>query len=98
MAEDAPGEEGAETPWRRRVAGLLVLFVTTRAALVAIGLVSRHLVPGPVVHPRPLDVGPSFSSFSFLDLWGQWDTSWYLSIAMYGYKPEPLVGGLANYG
>ncbi len=96
--ETPPPRERAERPWRREVAALVVLFVLTRAALTAIALVSRDLVPGPVGHPRPLGIGPSFSSFSFLDIWGQWDSSWYLSIARYGYKPGLLEGALANYG
>ncbi|MFL5911738.1 MAG: hypothetical protein ACJ768_14335 [Gaiellaceae bacterium] len=86
-----------ERPRQRDGMELVVLFLVTRFALVAIGLASRALMPGPVAHPRPLGVGPSFSSLPFLDLWGQWDTSWYLSIAKYGYKPVPLEGALANY-
>ena len=90
--------ERVPRPWRREAVELLVLFLVTRAVLVAIGLVSRELFSGPVLRPRPLGVGPSFSSFSFLDIWGQWDSSWYLSIAEYGYKPGLLEGALANYG
>ena len=97
-APQASQGERIESPWRRDVVGLVILFAVTRAVLVAIGLVSRELVPGPVVHPAPLGVGPSFSSLPFLDLWGEWDTSWYLSIAQHGYKPVPLEGALANYG
>ena len=99
-----PVREGAAPPapeerqWGREVVGVVVLFVATRLVLTAIGLVSRELVPGPVVHPRPLAVGPTFSSYAFLDIWGEWDTSWYLSIARYGYQPMPLDGALANYG
>ncbi|HEX2273994.1 MAG TPA: hypothetical protein VHG90_08990, partial [Acidimicrobiales bacterium] len=96
--EARPEPARAERPHQRDGVDLVVLFLVTRVALVAIGLASRALLPGPVVHPRPLGVGPSFSSFSFLDLWGQWDTSWYLSIAEHGYRPEPLEGALANYG
>ena len=97
-SEVPPEREPVEQPWRREVAGLVVLFVVTRVVLTVIGLVSRELVPGPVLRPRPLGVGPSFSSFAFLDLWGEWDSSWYLGIAQYGYKPYPLDGALANYG
>ena len=92
-----PDAEREEPPWRQEAVGLIVVFVATRLALIAIGLVSRELWPGPVVRPRPLGVGPSFSSLAFLDLWAEWDSSWYLSIAEHGYKPEPLVGALANY-
>ena len=77
--------------------GLLLVFVATRVVLVVIGLVSRDLTPGPVVHPQPLGIATSYSSVPFLDLWGQWDTSWYLSIAQDGYKSFPLQGPFPNY-
>ncbi len=79
------------------MAGLVIAFVMTRAVLIVIGLISRDLTPGPVVHPQPLGVGSSYSSLPFLDLWGQWDTSWYLSIAEHGYKSFPLQGPFPNY-
>lgn len=97
----APGDDegtGPEhPPWRHEVLRLALLFVFTRVALTVIGLVSRALVPGPVYRPRPLGVGPSFSRFEFLDLWGAWDSSWYVSIARVGYQAEPLDGPFANY-
>lgn len=97
LAEAAPEREGAAPPWQRELLGLVALFVLTRSALVIVGLVSRDLVPGPVVHPQPLGIGLPYSSHGFLDLWGQWDTSWYLSIAEDGYKSVPLQGPFANY-
>ena len=98
LTDARPASERVRRPWHREALDLAVLFLVTRAVLVAIGLVSRELFSGPVLRPRPLGVGPTFSSFSFLDIWGQWDSSWYLSIAEYGYKPGLLEGGLANYG
>jgi hypothetical protein len=97
VIEVRPELDRVERPGPRDGMDLVVLFLVTRVVLIAIGLVSRELVPGPVAHPRPLGVGPSYSSIPFLDLWGQWDSSWYLSIAKYGYRPEPLEGALANY-
>jgi hypothetical protein len=97
LAEAAPQRGRVAQPWRRELLGLVVLFVVTRSALVGVGLFSRDLVPGPVVHPQPLGIGTSYSSHAFLDLWGQWDTSWYLSIAEDGYKSVPLQGPFANY-
>lgn len=96
-AEARAEPDGAARPGQQDAVGLVVLFVATRLVLVVIGLVSREVVAGPVVHPQPLGVGPSFSSVSFLDLWGQWDSAWYLSIAEDGYKAEPLQGPFANY-
>lgn len=83
--------------FRRELLDLAILFVVTRLVLVAIGLFARDIVPGPVVHPQPLGLGKLYSRFPFLDLWGQWDTSWYLSIAVHGYRPGALFGPFANY-
>ena len=95
--EPPPKRERREQPWRRDVLVLLALFAATRVVLTIIGLVARDVVPGPVVHPQPLGIGTSYSSFSFLDLWGQWDSSWYLSIAEDGYRAVPLQGPFPNY-
>jgi hypothetical protein len=95
--EALPEHEPPPRRWQWDVAGLVALFMGTRIILTVIGLVSRELVPGPAMHPAPLGIGPSYSSFSVLDRWGQWDTSWYLSIAEHGYRPVPLEGALANY-
>jgi hypothetical protein len=97
MHEPVPEHQRVEQPWRRDAMGLVALFVATRAALIVIGLVSRGMTPGPVVHPQPLGIGLSYSSVPALDLWGQWDSSWYLSIAEDGYQPVPLQGPFANY-
>jgi hypothetical protein len=96
-AQDGDGPERQHPPWRQEAARLALLLVLSRLTLTAIGLVSRALEPGPVYRPMPLGVGPSFSRFRFLDLWGAWDSSWYISIAQVGYRPEPLDGPFANY-
>lgn len=84
-------------PWRQEAARLALLFVITRLTLTAIGLVSRALVPGKVSRFMPVGVGPEFSTLPFLDLWGEWDSAWYVSVAEDGYQPEPLFGAFANY-
>lgn len=98
VGHPVPADEGVSQPPRRDGARLLTLFVVTRVTLTVIGLVSRELVPGPVLRPRPVGVGATFSSFSFLDVWGEWDSSWYLSIARDGYRAVPIEGTGANYG
>jgi hypothetical protein len=95
--EDPRAGEAEHPPWRPEAARLAVLFVATRILLTAIGLVSRELVPGRPYRPMPLGVAPEFSRFPFLDLWGAWDSSWYVSIAQIGYRPEALDGPFANY-
>ncbi len=95
--ETSPDPSSVEWRWRREAVALVVLFVVTRVVLGVIGLVSREVVAGPVVHPQPLGVGPSFSSVPFLDVWGEWDSAWYLSVAEDGYKSAPLQGPFPNY-
>lgn len=96
-AADRRPTEHDRPPWPREAMRLAVLFVVTRITLTAIGLASRELVPGGPHRPMPLGVAPLFSRFPFLDLWGAWDSSWYISIAEVGYRPEPLDGPFANY-
>ena len=86
-----------EPSWAHEASRVAILFVITRITLTVIGLVSRALVPGPVFRPMPLGAGPVFSRFSFLDVWGAWDSSWYISIAQVGYQPDLLEGPFANY-
>ena len=89
--------ERSDRDWRHKLGALLVIFVVTRAVLTVVGLVSRELVPGPVWRPMPLGVAPLYSRFPFLDVWGAWDSSWYVSIARAGYQPYAMEGGFANY-
>lgn len=72
--------------WRRVVAPLLV----TRIALLMVGWFSQHLpinlnYPGTTAVARGWDTVP----FRLLDIWGRWDTSWYIGIVQRGY----VVGG-----
>lgn len=104
-APTRPGSTGGEEPltepdrppWQQEARRLAVVLVVSRIILTVIGLVSRELVPGHPYRPMPLGVGPLFSRFPFLDLWGAWDSSWYVSIAEVGYRPEPLDGPFTNY-
>lgn len=98
VAEEARPESAAsEAPWRRDATVLVLVFLASRVVLATVGVVYRAMAPGPVWRPGPLGVGPTFSRFPFLDVWGAWDSSWYLSIAQYGYQPGPLENHHANY-
>lgn len=94
---DDDGTATGWPPWRLEAGRLVLLFLVTRLTLTAIGLVSRALVPGPVQRFMPVGVGTEFSTLPFLDLWGEWDSAWYLSVAQDGYQAEPLFGQYANY-
>jgi hypothetical protein len=72
---------------------ILALLVGSRLVLGTIGLVSRQLLDP--IHPRPAEW--SFSVRPSLDLWGVWDTGWYVGIADGGYAAAPGPSGQANY-
>ena len=76
---------------------ILLLFVVTRILLTIIGVSSRILL-------KPF-LGSyyvwNYSKSLFLDIWGVWDTGWYLEVANTGYSAlvhsrGPVVGQ-ANY-
>jgi hypothetical protein len=68
-------------------------YFPSRVFLTLVGLSSQHLL-----HRVP---GGRFSAHAWLNLWGQWDTGWYLSIAERGYSKftsgAPGSVGQANY-
>lgn len=72
---------------------ILALFLTTRVALTIIGVFSRILLGRTTgfrfewQHPQAL----------WLDIWGQWDTGWYLDIAQNWYSSTPRYEQLHNY-
>jgi len=75
------------------VARLACLFVASRAALLAVGLLSTALLPsgigmqpGNLVWHRP--ASPA------LEIWARWDAEWYLLIADKGYDVGDELAGL----
>ena len=73
---------------------ILLLFLTTRFVLSVVGVASRRWLA-----PR---LGSYHASWVFvknmwLDLWGVWDSAWYINVALHGY-PAQLVAGESNYG
>ncbi|HXF62153.1 MAG TPA: mannosyltransferase family protein [Caldilineaceae bacterium] len=77
-------------PWLWR--HILLPLLATRMALLATGWLAREfpiwpLYPVMVVHER----GWLFSPYRLLDIWGRWDSSWYMDIALNGYS---LLGDL----
>jgi hypothetical protein len=62
----------------------LLLFITTRLALTLIGVMARiSLEP---YHGKYYVW--SFSPRLWLDIWGVWDTGWYVNIATNGYSSQ----------
>jgi hypothetical protein len=77
--------------WRRNRRWLwhdiAVPLVLTRFALLLTGWFSQYLAPS-LNYPLGDAVarGWQFSPHRLLDIWGRWDSGWYLSIAQHGYQ------------
>lgn len=56
------------------------LFLSTRLVLVAIGLIAYRTVPA------GLGKSATLSNYAWLDMWGVWDSFWYIDIAQNGYS------------
>jgi hypothetical protein len=76
---------------------ILVLFVVTRVALTIIGVLARDALT-PFIAPSAVQVGAwltpnhrDFSQIRALDIWGVWDTRWYVEVARHGYSLQPVV-------
>ncbi len=64
---------------------MLVLFISTRLVLTVIGVISRLLIKPILGYPLT-----TYSPNLLLDLWGVWDTRWYLDIARNGYSTRVI--------
>ena len=76
---------------------ILVLFVISRIFLTLIGIISDHELsqaPGRIHTAKE-------SPMIALDVWGTWDSGWYLGISQHGYNPRrstsELTYGQASY-
>lgn len=71
----------------------ILYFLASRAVLTIIGVLSASRIHRRTegrlewIHP----------SQKWLDIWGQWDTGWYLDIAKNWYAAEPHFQGYCNY-
>lgn len=60
---------------------ILLIFFSTRVVLNIIGVLSRNLIPQEYSYKSN-----SMPPLSWLDVWGAWDTGWYLDISQNGYS------------
>lgn len=74
---------------------LFLLFLSTRIILTFIGVQSRIILEP--YHGK--EYVWIYSDKLWLDIWGVWDTGWYLGIAANGYSaiPDALLNNQANY-
>lgn len=85
-------------PFSTKIIYILSLFFVTRIALTIIGVLSRKILE-PFHGSKYVWV---YSKHLWLDIWGVWDTGWYLDIASNWYSTNLRSGeavlNQANYG
>jgi hypothetical protein len=89
---ELPARQGGATAVAPTWLQLAALLVATRLALTAIGVCARSVILNAEHQAH------SFTGNAWLDLWGQWDTGWLVSIARGGYSANLTAHGSANYG
>lgn len=75
------------------LAAILLLFVASRGVLTLVGVLGTSLL-GRMTGGR---VEWQHPPYRWLDIWGQWDTGWFLDIANNGYSLEPRLPGQYNF-
>ncbi len=74
------------------VQAILLLFLTSRLALTCLGLIARSLLPAQMGKQH------TWSDQPWVDLWGVWDSFWYVDIAAHGYSTlTPLGNQQTNF-
>ncbi len=69
------------------LADILIPWGVTRCLLLFVGWFAGYFEPNPKYgDPLALIRGWQFSPFRLLDVWGRWDASWYIDIALHGYS------------
>lgn len=63
---------------------ILLMFFSTRIILSIIGVLSRKVLALYGVNQ------PTWTKHAWLDIWGVWDTGWYVGISQHGYTPSSL--------
>ena len=72
---------------------IILLFLVSRGVLTIVGVLSTTLLRRRIGGRLEWDHPP----YSWLDIWGQWDTGWYLDIAQNWYSAEAHYHNLCNY-
>ena len=61
-------------------------FLLTRFGLLVTGWFSQYFPQSPFYSAQALARGWVFSPHRWIDIWGRWDTAWYLDIVNHGYS------------
>ncbi len=89
----AGGRLGDHAATLREIAAVGGIFLASRLALLAIGLLTLAHIRPLTVSGNPLHLDPQQA----LSLWGAWDTGWYMDLALNGYQSAPGADGQANW-
>jgi hypothetical protein len=86
---------------RARVAGRLLdarpvvyPYLGSRLILLAIGLLTQILIQPYAAKSNTLRLG---GDHAWLNLWGAWDSGWYVTLAQAGYQERPYPEGWVNW-
>ncbi|NLE43674.1 MAG: hypothetical protein GX620_03035 [Chloroflexi bacterium] len=75
------------------VKDVLVPFTLTRLALLIVGWFSQSFRVNPdYPHQHVAKTGWQFSPHRLIDIWGRWDSGWYLNIGQSGYAVQGDLG------
>ena len=97
-AEQAPGMKktklwGLPGKLSSGLTEIILLFLVSRGVLTIVGVLSITLIGRRTGGRLEWDHPP----YSWLDIWGQWDTGWYLDIAKNWYAAEAHYHNYCNY-
>lgn len=72
--------------WKQVLNDILAPFIATRLTLLVVSWLA-YFYPASPAYPVKvaLERGWQFSPYRLLDIWGRWDTGWYISIVRDGY-------------
>lgn len=86
IAEAAPTAHSLPITRRQVWNDVVAPFLATRVALLVVGWLAQFFPASPDYPLKEaLARGWHFSPYRLLDIWGRWDTGWYLSIVRDGY-------------
>jgi hypothetical protein len=72
---------------------VIYAFVVTRLSLLAVGLLTQIYIRPLTAQGNPLRLSPHQA----FNIWGAWDTGWYVDLALNGYQRAPGADGQANW-
>jgi hypothetical protein len=68
-------------------------FAASRAALLAVGLLTHILILPYMARGEPIRL----AQHAALEIWGRWDSGWYVGLATAGYARHPGADGYVNW-